>query len=180
MAAAFIDSLAGEYRRYKTLAEGAMKQLRDDELSQTPYGAANSVVTLVWHIAGNLESRFTDFLETDGEKPWRDREAEFERRVATRDEVSAKWERGWAALFTALAALDDQDLQARTVTIRGVPLSVQDALLRSLAHASYHVGQIVALARAIRGPSWQFMSIPPGRSAEYNANPTLEKPPRES
>ena len=130
----------------------------------------------MWHIAGNLASRFTDFLTSDGEKPWRDRESEFARRTVTRDELGAKWEAGWSALLGALAGLDDAHLPA-TVTIRGVGLSVLEALHRSLSHTAYHVGQIVFLAKALRGGDWKWLTIPPGGSADYNTNPAHEKPP---
>jgi hypothetical protein len=129
----------------------------------------------VWHLAGNLKSRFTDFLTTDGEKPWRNREEEFAPRTVSPDEALAKWADGWDVLFRALEGLDDADL-GRTVTIRGVGLTVLDALLRSVTHASYHVGQIVFEARALRGPDWQWLTIPPGGSAGYNQNPRHEKP----
>lgn len=121
----------------------------------------------MWHVAGNLKSRFTDFLTTDGEKPWRDRESEFAARTVTAAELSAKWEDGWSALLTEVDALSDADL-ARTVTIRSQPLSVLDALQRSLAHTSYHVGQIVFLSRLLTGGRWEWLSIPPGQSDEFN------------
>ncbi len=172
-----IDSVTGEYRRYKDLGEGAMRQLTDAQLSQAAPGDGNSVATLVWHIAGNLRSRFTGFLTTDGEKAWRDRDAEFVGRTVTAEELFAKWEDGWRALFSALEGLTDEDLQ-RQVTIRGQPLSVIQALHRSLSHASYHVGQIALLAKSMRGPDWRYLTIPPGQSRQYNAAPTMERSPR--
>ena len=117
-------------------------------------GGGNSILVICWHVAGNLRSRFTDFLTSDGEKPWRNREEEFQDRAATRAELLAHWEMGWSALLDALAGLTDSDL-ARTVTIRGQPLRVHEALLRSLAHVSYHVGQVVYAARALRGGAWR-------------------------
>ena len=162
-----------EYRRYKGLGEGALEQLDAEELLVDAEGV-NSVATIVWHIAGNLESRFTDFLDTDGEKPWRDRESEFERRLATPAEVRAKWEKGWGVALNALDQLADEDLSG-TITIRGVPLRVDEALFRSLAHTSYHVGQIVHIAKGLRASSWKYLTIPPGGSAAYNADPALEK-----
>lgn len=152
--------IASEFVRYQGLGEGALIQLDAEQLGRgTP--DAQSVATLVWHVAGNLESRFTDFLESDGEKPWRDRESEFASRTPTRDALRAKWERGFGVLMDALDALTDADL-ARTVTIRKLPLRVDEALFRSLAHTSYHVGQIVYRARALRGDAWEYLSIPPG------------------
>src|SRR5690606_20767644 len=120
------------------------------------------------------ESRFTDFMNSDGEKPWRDRESEFASRSVSLAEVQEKWDRGWGVLLSELETLTDADL-TKTVTIRGVPLRVDEALLRSLAHASYHVGQIVYVAKVLKGGDWKYLSIPPGGSAEYNANPTSEK-----
>ena len=171
-----LGSIEGEYRRYKTLGERAIEQLTDDQLSQVSGSADNSVATLVWHISGNLTSRFTDFLRSDGEKPWRDRETEFLRRTVTRSELREKWEKGWTVLFRSLADLDDEALHA-VVKIRAVPLSVHEALHRSLAHTSYHVGQIVFLGKAFRGAEWRYLSIPPAGSAAYNENPFAEKPP---
>jgi hypothetical protein len=127
-------------------------------------------------LAGNLRSRFTDFLTADGEKPWRQREAEFTRRDASRTEVLAEWHAGWQSLLATLAALSDADLE-RTVHIRGQALTVVQALHRSLAHTSYHVGQIVYLAKVLRGDTWQSLSIPPGQSEAYNQHPTRERPP---
>ncbi len=171
-----LASIEGEYRRYRVLGEKAIAQLTDEQLTQTSGPGTNSVTTLVWHISGNLESRFTDFLKSDGEKPWRDRDAEFQPRAAPRAELTAKWEKGWTVLFRSLAELQDEQLQS-LVTIRGVPLLIHEALHRSLAHTSYHVGQIVFLAKTLRGGGWRYLSIPPGKSAAYNENPIAEKPP---
>ena len=173
MSRTIISLIDAEYRRYKVLGEGALEQLDAQELLADAE-AVNSVATIVWHIAGNLESRFTDFLETDGEKAWRDRESEFERRVVTPDDVRAKWEKGWAVVVNTLNQLADEDLSG-TITIRGVPLRVDEGLFRSLAHTSYHVGQIVHIAKGLRASSWKYLTIPPGGSAAYNADPTLEK-----
>jgi hypothetical protein len=171
-----ISSIASEYRRYKLLAVAAIHQLDDDQLCESVDGA-NSITTLVWHVSGNLKSRFTDFLTTDGEKPWRDRDSEFLPRRVTKTELLEKWEDGWEVLFDTLESLRDDDL-ARSVSIRGSALSVPEALHRSLAHTSYHVGQIVLMAKAARGADWQYLSIPPGKSAEYNRAPAHEKEPR--
>lgn len=172
-----LASIEGEYRRYKALGEGAIGQLADPQLTQPAGSESNSIAALVWHISGNLASRFTDFLQGDGEKSWRDRESEFPQRTVSRAELHEKWEQGWAVLFRVLAGLDDGTLEAM-VRIRGVPLSVHEALHRSLAHTSYHVGQIVFLAKALRGGDWRYLSISPGGTAAYNENPVAEKPPR--
>jgi uncharacterized damage-inducible protein DinB len=162
----FVASIEREYQRYKKLGEGAFAQLRDDELTAADGASGNSIAVIVWHMAGNFESRFTDFLTSDGEKPWRKRDEEFATRAVTRAEVIAKWERGWTALFHALAPLADADL-GRTITIRSEPHRVYEALYRSLAHAAYHVGQIVHIAKLKRGDEWRWLSIPPGQSDEF-------------
>ena len=172
---AVIDSLRAEYERYKALAEASIRQVADGDLPRTQVTGGNSIVSLCRHLGGNLRSRFTDFLTTDGEKPWRRRDEEFESPTTPRAELLSLWESGWAALFGALADLHSEDLD-RPITIRGQSLSVIEALHRSLAHTAYHVGQIVQLAREWRGPDWTYLSIPPGASTTYAAHPTLEKP----
>lgn len=156
-----LTSIEHEYRRYKKLAESAFAQVTDAQLVEIPSPEGNSIAMLTWHLSGNLKSRFTDFLTTDGEKPWRNRESEFEARTVTRMELQAKWEEGWAVLFQTLSDLDD-DALGRPVAIRGEEHSVLQALHRSLAHASYHVGQVVFLAKSFRGEGWRSLSIPKG------------------
>lgn len=163
-----VEAIADEFTRYKALGEAAIAQLGDEELVATASDGGNSVVAIVWHLAGNLESRFTDFRTTDGEKPWRDRDDEFVLRTVTRSELLEKWERGWRALLGALGELSDADLLA-TVTIRRQQLRIDQALQRSLAHAAYHIGQIVFLAKQIRSGGWRCLSIPLGGSAAHNA-----------
>ena len=172
---AVIESIRGEYQRYKKLAEAAIAQIEEERLSAAPSSEGNSIAMICWHVAGNLKSRFTDFLTSDGEKPWRNREEEFAGRTVSRAELLAKWESGWTALFTALDGLSD-DLLSREVTIRGQAIPVLDALHRSLAHTSYHVGQIVFLAKEYAGTEWTSLSIPKGQSAAYNQNPTGQRP----
>lgn len=169
-----IGSIEQEYARYRALATATLKQLSEEQLRARPNEESNSVATLVWHISGNLESRFTDFLSTDGEKAWRERDDEFLVRDVSRDELEKKWNRGWNVLTSTLADLTDVDLE-RTVTIRAVEFSVAGALERSLAHTAYHVGQIVFAGKMLTGPGWSWLSIPPGGTAEYNRDPTMEK-----
>src|SRR2546425_12762853 len=138
--ASVVQSIVGEYKRYKALGEGALAQLSDSELAAPAPGGGNSIATICWHLGGNLQSRFTDFLTSDGEKPWRRREEEFQPRTVARAELLAKWDQGWDALLGTLTTLTDEQLQL-TVTIRGQALHVHEALHRSLAHLSYHVGQ---------------------------------------
>jgi hypothetical protein len=168
-----IASIEAEYKRYKALADAAIGQVGDEELARTGPGGSNSLDMLVRHLAGNLRSRFTDFRTSDGEKPWRVRDDEFEPAALTRPELLGGWDEAWSVLFDALAALSDADLSA-TVTVRGQPLRIDEALHRSLAHAAYHVGQIVYLAKAMRGESWRNLSIPRGGSRAYNQAPTNE------
>jgi hypothetical protein len=168
-----IASLEAEYRRYKALADAAIGQVGDEELAQTGPGGSNSIDMLVRHVGGNLRSRFSDFRTSDGEKPWRDRDDEFQPAALGRDALLSGWEEAWGALFTALGALSDADLSAM-VTVRRQPLRIDEALHRSLAHTAYHVGQIVYLAKAMRGESWRCLSIPRGGSRAYNAAPTHE------
>ena len=177
MSRRLIQSITGEYSRYKALAEGALAQVQDADLSQDLGEETNSIAVIVWHLAGNLKSRFTDFRTTDGEKPWRNRDEEFATRLVTRQELLGTWEQGWTALMAALGELTD-DALSETVTIRNQPLTIDQALLRSLAHASYHVGQIVHIAKVLRGAEWRTLSIPRGASDAYNRNPASETPER--
>ena len=169
-----IESIRSEFLRYKGLGEGAINQIDEAALSTEGPSGGSSIAVVCWHIAGNLQSRFTDFLTSDGEKPWREREEEFRPRVVTREELLSKWGQGWDVLLGTLANLTDDQLQD-TVTIRGLPLRVDEALHRSLAHLSYHVGQIVYLAKSSRGAAWTSLSIPPGQSNAYNQAPTRER-----
>ncbi len=170
-----IAAFDAEYRRYKSLAEGTFDQLDDAQLTSRAGPTSNSIATLVWHVSGNLASRFTDFLTTDGEKPWRHRDEEFNERAVSKQELRDKWEVGWKVLFDTLETLTDAHL-TKAVVIRGQQLTVLDALLRSLAHASSHVGQIQFWGKVVKGDAWKYLSIPPGQSAAYNKNPSLEKP----
>ena len=170
-----VHSITSEFRRYKVLGDAALAQLDDAELAIPAPNGGNSTVTLVLHIGGNLSSRFTDFLTSDGEKPWRHRDDEFVQRTVPRSELLQTWEDGWNAVFAALDQVTDDRLWA-AVTIRGQSFEVHDALHRALAHIAYHVGQLVFLAKSIRGDSWKCLSIPIGASAEYNRNPILQDP----
>jgi hypothetical protein len=170
---ALVKSIEAEYLRYKALAEAAMAQVPEPSLSRPGPAEGNSLAVICWHVSGNLKSRFTDFLTSDGEKPWRNREEEFTPRTVSRTELIEKWRDGWDVLMAAVAQLTDEDL-TKIVQIRGQSLAVHEALHRSLAHASYHVGQMVYLAHAMCGASWRYLSIAPGGSAAYNASPQYE------
>ena len=160
MTADVLDESIQLLRKYKKLGEGAMAQVSDDELLHRLDEEGNGIAHIVKHLNGNMRSRWTDFLTTDGEKPDRDRRAEFELAEGiARETVYAWWEEGWAVVFAAVEPLDHPDL-ARSVTIRGEPLSVMQAILRQLTHYAYHVGQIVHLAKHFRASGWQTLSHP--------------------
>ncbi len=176
---AYLDEALRSLRGHKRLAEGAMAQVTDEEFFRQLDPEANSIAILVKHLAGNMRSRFTDFLTSDGEKPDRHRDQEFLLDAATpRAEVMRWWEEGWACVFAAVQPLQPEDL-ARTVTIRGDAHSVLMAIHRQVAHYAYHVGQIVLVAKHMRGAEWKSLSIPRGKSEEFNARMAQgERPPR--
>jgi uncharacterized damage-inducible protein DinB len=155
------------FRYYKKLAERAMEQVTDEQLFTSLDEEANSIAIVVKHMAGNMRSRWTDFLTTDGEKAGRDRDSEFVDPPATREALLETWEDAWARVFQALEPLSDADL-GRTVTIRGEAHSVMQAINRQASHYAYHVGQIVLLAKHFAHERWQSLSVPRNRSAEFN------------
>jgi uncharacterized protein DUF1572 len=155
------------FHYYKKLGERAIAQCPDEGLFTMLDAESNSIAIIVKHMAGNMRSRWTDFLTSDGEKPNRNRDTEFEGPPATRAELLEMWEGGWKLLFGALEPLSDADL-TRTITIRTEPHSVTQAINRQIAHYSYHVGQIVYLARHLAGDKWQTLTIPKKKSAEFN------------
>jgi hypothetical protein len=160
------DSLA-VFRYYKNLAERAMAQLSDEHFFTVLDEESNSIAIVVKHMAGNMRSRWTDFLTSDGEKPDRCRDTEFEDPPATREAVLGMWEGGWCCLFSALEPLTDADLD-RTVTIRGEAHSVMQAINRQLAHYPYHCGQIVLLAKHLNHAGWKSLTVPRGKSEDFN------------
>jgi hypothetical protein len=177
LAAHYLDEAHRQMRGHKRLAEGAMAQLKDEELFITLDPESNSVAVIVKHMAGNMRSRFTDFLTSDGEKADRRRDQEFELNpTTTRADLTKWWEEGWACLFAAIEALKPEDVM-RTVTIRGEPHTVLQAVNRQVAHYAYHTGQIVFLAKHIRSSKWKSLSIPRGKSEEHKtAAPKPSKP----
>ena len=158
--------LTHEFQRHKYLADVAMANLSDADFFRRPAEQVNPIALIVKHLAGSLVSRWSDFLTTDGDKPWRDRDAEFVIEAAdTRSKLMTTWEAGWSALFKTLAELTVSDL-AKTVTIRGEPHTVQQALLRGLNHAAYHIGQILYVARWLN-PDGRWLTIAPGESRKH-------------
>lgn len=161
------DSLAS-FRAYKKLAEKALSQLQDEELFVAIDEESNSVAVIMKHITGNMLSRWTDFLTSDGEKPNRQRDMEFViEPQTTKAEVLAYWEKGWKCLFAAIEPLQPDDCE-KHVMIRGEDHTVLQAINRQMTHYAYHIGQIVFLAKHFRSAEWQFLSIPRNRSAEFN------------
>ena len=168
----YIPLVVREFGRLKRLADRALAQMPAEALFQRPGDGDNSMAVIVKHVGGNLRSRWTDFLTSDGEKPGRSRDAEFMILAGdSREGLLAGWEEGWAALFGALAPLGTPDL-SRTVLIRGERISVLQAINRQLTHYAYHVGQIVYLAKHFSGARWRSLSIPVGESDKFNASPS--------
>ena len=159
-----------QFRKYRKLGEDALAQVADDDFFRAIDPESNSVALIVKHVAGNMASRWTDFLTADGEKPGRNRDEEFEARSTdSRESLMAAWQAGWTTLFDALASLRDDDL-LREVRIRREPHTVVQAVHRQLTHYAYHVGQIVFLARHFAGPRWRSLSIPKGKSREIEVS----------
>lgn len=165
----FLDDAVATFRDYKELADKSFEQLTDEELFVALDDESNSIGVIVKHMAGNMLSRWTDFLTTDGEKPSRNRDMEFVLTTeTTRAELLAQWEEGWRAVFQAVEPLRSEDVE-KTVYIRGEEHTVMKAITRQLTHYAYHIGQIVFLAKHFRSSDWKSLSIPRNRSAEFNA-----------
>lgn len=177
LATHYLDEARRQMRGNKRLAEAAFAQLKDEDLFVVLDAESNSVAVIVKHMAGNMRSRFTDFLTSDGEKPDRFRDQEFELSSATtRDNVMRWWEQGWAQVFNTLDSLNPEDVM-RTVTIRGEPHTVLQAINRQIAHYGGHIGQIIFLAKHLRSSDWKSLSIPRGKSENYKvALPKTGKP----
>lgn len=162
-----IHALEAEFAKTKSACEWAMGQVDDSGLHTRINPSQNSIAVIVQHLHGNMLSRWTDFLSSDGEKPTRDREAEFVDRQFSRDQLMALWEQGWGSVFSALGPLTDADL-GRTVTIRKDPHTVALAIARQLAHYGWHAGQIALIGKHLVGHRWKYLTIPPGGSAAFN------------
>ena len=163
----YVEDSLTLFHQCKKLADGAMAQLTDDQLYAVLDSESNSIAVIIKHMAGNMRSRWTDFLTSDGEKPDRDRDSEFVEPPSGREALMHLWEQGWGYLFHALEPLTDADL-TRTITIRGEAHSVMQAINRQVSHYSLHVGQIVFLAKHLRGAGWKSLSVPRGASAHFN------------
>jgi Protein of unknown function (DUF1572) len=163
----FLNSAIKQFASYKSLGDKTFAQLSNENLFWQFNEESNSIAIIVQHMAGNMLSRWTDFLTTDGEKPWRKREAEFESETMPRQQMLNIWEDGWNCLFNTLNSLTDNDLQ-KTIKIRNQPQSVMDAIHRQLAHYPYHIGQIVHIGKMLNNENWQSLSIPKGKTDAYN------------
>ncbi|HEX4683683.1 MAG TPA: DUF1572 family protein [Gemmatimonadaceae bacterium] len=170
----FVKDFIDEYARWRAVSEKALAQAPDEALNRVYSPDGNSIAMIVRHVSGNLKSRFTDFLTSDGEKPWRDRDNEFGSGTWARAEVDEAWRTGFDVLNHELSQLTEADL-TRAVKVRGVEMSVHEALCRSLAHIANHCGQIILLSKIGAGGDWKAVTIPRGGSAAYNQNPTMDK-----
>lgn len=164
----YLTSLTRQFKYYQSLGEKTFAQLSDEQLFWQYNADSNSIGTIVKHLWGNMLSRFTDFLTADGEKSWRNRESEFDNDIGSREELITKWDEGWACLYAALSGILETDLE-RLVYIRNEGHTVVEALNRQLAHYAYHVGQIVYVGKMASGEQWKSLSIPRGKSGEFNS-----------
>jgi hypothetical protein len=164
----FLKSAIRQFEYYKHLGEQAMLQVDDNHLSWQANEESNSIATIVNHLHGNMLSRWTNFLTEDGEKPWRQRDAEFQNDNIARDEIMRMWNEGWACLFNALKSITDDDLE-KIIYIRNDGHTVLEAINRQLAHYPYHIGQIIFIAKMRKNEDWKSLSIPRNKSGEYNS-----------
>jgi hypothetical protein len=164
----FLDTARALFSYYRDLGDKALAQINSDQIHWQPSPESNSIAVIVKHLSGNMLSRFTGFLTTDGEKPWRDRDSEFENDYKDIDELRSAWSKGWECLFAAIDPLTEADLLL-LIYIRNQGHTVQEALLRQVAHYANHVGQIIYLCRLLAGPEWQTLSIAKGTSQTFNA-----------
>lgn len=163
----FLTSTRKLFQYYKGLGEKTIDQLNDEQINWRPNEASNSVALIVHHLSGNMLSRFTDFLTSDGEKSWRNREAEFEVGYANKKEMTDAWDKGWSVVFQAMDSLTPADLE-RIIYIRNEGQTVMEALQRQLAHYPHHIGQVLYIGKIVKGNDWKSLSIPKGGSQSYN------------
>ena len=178
MNSTYLSSIVKQFEYYKMLGDRTFDQLSDDHLFWKAHEESNSMAAIVKHLWGNMLSRWTDFLTSDGEKDLRDREGEFADTIPTREEMLLKWNEGWARLFDTLRALTEADLE-KIIYIRNQGHTVTEAINRQLAHYAYHVGQIVFMGKMLRGSAWESLSIPRGKSGTYNAEKFAQLPKQE-
>lgn len=167
MTADYLESVKAQFKHYKSIGERAFEQLVEDDLLWQYNEESNSIAIIVKHLWGNMMSRWTDFLTTDGEKDWRKRDEEFEADITTKSEMLAKWNQGWDCLFTTLDSISQEELNSKVVYIRNEGHSITEAINRQLAHYTYHIGQIVFIAK-MKCVKWKALTIPKGNSKEFN------------
>ena len=172
----YIQSVKNQFKHYKLLGEKTFDQLDEKDLFEVYNEESNSIAIIVNHIQGNMKSRWTDFLISDGKKKWRNRDLEFEAIIKTKEELITKWNQGWECLFNAINGLTEKDLE-KEIYIRNMGHSISEAINRQLAHYPYHIGQIVFIGKIIQNKNWNSLSIPKGKSKEYN-NEKFSKPKR--
>ncbi len=170
----YLKSVEKQFQYYKILGERTFEQIPDEKLFWKYNKTSNDIVVIVKHLYGNMLSRWTDFLTSDGEKEWRNRDDEFINDIKNRKEMLAKWEKGWECLFKSINSLTNQDLN-KTIYIRNQGHSVVEAINRQLAHYAYHIGQIVFIGKMICGKNWRSLSIPKGKSSTYNKEKFLKE-----
>lgn len=171
----FLNTAISRMKYYKDLGEKTFEQLEEKDFHFKPSSESNSIAVIVQHLAGNMLSRFTNFLTKDGEKDWRQRDDEFEMHDYSKQQVLDTWQKGWACVLSTLESLDETDL-GKIVFIRKEPLTVIDAINRQLAHYPYHIGQIVYIARLIKNENWKNLSIPKNQSQQYNTGSQVKDP----
>ena len=171
----FLETSIRRFRYYKNLGDKTLAVLTSEQLHYRPNEESNSIAIIIHHMSGNMLSRWTNFLTEDGEKPWRQRDEEFEMTDQTKEQVIARWEKGWSCFFDTLVSLKEDDLLS-TVTIRQEPLTVIDAINRQLAHYPYHVGQMIYVAKLLTNTEWVSLSIPKGGSGTYNNSAGIKDP----
>ncbi len=163
----YLEGIQKQFLYYKSLGEKTIDQLDDEKLFWQYNDGSNSIAIIVKHLWGNMKSRWTDFLTTDGEKKWRERDAEFENDIKTKEELLIKWNEGWACLFEAIKSIDSTNFD-HPIYIRNIEHTITEAINRQLAHYAYHIGQIVFIGKMITDQNWQSLSIPKGKSSTYN------------
>ena len=175
LAKTFLETAISRLKYYKELGDKSFEQLNEWDFHYQPNDESNSIAVIIQHMAGNMLSRWTNFLTEDGEKEWRQRDAEFENGKQNKEELISLWEKGWECFLGTLQSLKKKDLK-KTVTIRQKPLSVVDAINRQMAHYPYHIGQIIYIAKIIKSKSWKNLSIPRGGSEAYNSGAGTKDP----
>jgi Protein of unknown function (DUF1572) len=171
----FLQSAIRRLKYYKDLGDKTFEQLNDSDFHYKPNEESNSIAIIIQHMAGNMLSRWTNFLTEDGEKEWRQRDDEFEIHDYSKQHFIELWEKGWSSFLNAIEPLTKKELK-QTITIRQEPLTVIDAINRQMAHYPYHIGQIIFIAKIIKNQSWKNLSIPKGNSQQYNSNSDIKDP----